>query len=271
MQTSLASILNILCENLQASSGFIGVLSENEYRIKATNNSFSIDEKLPKNEVEIEDLSQPRGLLRLKAAWLAPAYCGGEQIAVIGIGPRLGLKDFTERDLFWLEDVADHTAKLIYASRRNMEVGTISIQEALGDEETIVQLVRKTDPETIKLVENALKNLHDYIALGKSPLADHLAVQGETHIERGKAVHDILVETIQTLRPGGKRPGEPLPKEWHNYVIIHDAYVEDILDREIMARLYISEGTYYRTRRKALRGLTRALLETESLECGASA
>jgi hypothetical protein len=29
----------------------------------------------------------------------------------------------------------------------------------------------------------------------------------------------------------------------------------------VMARLYISEGTYYRTRRKALRGVTRALME----------
>jgi hypothetical protein len=28
-----------------------------------------------------------------------------------------------------------------------------------------------------------------------------------------------------------------------------------------MARLYISEGTYYRTRRRALRGLARALTE----------
>ena len=48
-------------------------------------------------------------------------------------------------------------------------------------------------------------------------------------------------------------------------MIINDAYIEDIRDREIMARLYISEGTYYRTRRKALRGVARALLETEKI------
>jgi hypothetical protein len=238
--------------------------------VKATLNSFPLDERLPKNEVEIEDLAQPKGLLRLEAAWLAPAYCGGEQIAVIGIGPRSGLKDFTERDLYWLEDVADHTAKFIYVNRNSPDDAAESDQEVIESGDDLKRLVQITDPETIKLVEFGLKNLHDYIVLGKSQLADQLDVPGETHIDRGRAVHAILVEMIKTLRPPGVRPGEPLPKEWHNYVIIHDAYVEDILDREIMARLYISEGTYYRTRRKALRGLTRALLEMESMECSAS-
>jgi hypothetical protein len=177
------------------------------------------------------------------------------------------LRDFAPDDLFWLEDVADHTAKLIYANWKRSSGIELVPEENLLDDNGLSRLVKKPDPESIQLVEEGLKNLHDYIVLGKSPLADQLAVDGETHIERGKAVHDVLVETIKTLRPEGKRPAEPLPREWHNYVIMNDAYIEDVRDREIMAKLYISEGTYYRTRRKALRGVTRALMEADVLGC----
>jgi DNA-binding CsgD family transcriptional regulator len=38
-------------------------------------------------------------------------------------------------------------------------------------------------------------------------------------------------------------------------------YVEGVQNREIMARLYISEGTFNRTRRNAIRGLARLLVE----------
>jgi DNA-binding CsgD family transcriptional regulator len=43
--------------------------------------------------------------------------------------------------------------------------------------------------------------------------------------------------------------------------VLHDAYVEGVPNREIMARLYISEGTFNRTRRNAIRGLARLLAE----------
>ncbi|MFN2199189.1 MAG: hypothetical protein ACK2UW_23935, partial [Anaerolineales bacterium] len=155
----------------------------------------------------------------------------------------------------------------IFANGRQSGEMDLALEETLLDDDDLEKLVKKPDPDSIKLVEEGLKNLNDYIVLGKSPLADQLAVDGETHIERGKAVHDLLVETIKSLRPEGERPAEPLPREWHNYVIINDAYIEDIRDREIMAKLYISEGTYYRTRRRALRGVTRALMEGDFLDC----
>ena len=49
------------------------------------------------------------------------------------------------------------------------------------------------------------------------------------------------------------------PREWHSYAILYDAYVEDVPNREIMARLYISEGTFNRLRRKALQAVSRAV------------
>jgi DNA-binding CsgD family transcriptional regulator len=48
---------------------------------------------------------------------------------------------------------------------------------------------------------------------------------------------------------------------WYSYIVLHDAYVEGVPNREIMARLYISEGTFNRTRRIALRALARLLIE----------
>ena len=56
---------------------------------------------------------------------------------------------------------------------------------------------------------------------------------------------------------------EPLPRIWYSYAILHDAYIQGVPNREIMARLYISEGTFNRTRRNALRGLTRLLTEKQ--------
>jgi hypothetical protein len=71
-----------------------------------------------------------------------------------------------------------------------------------------------------------------------------------------------LIEMVEKLRPAGPRPPEPLPREWFAYTILHDAYVEEKLARDIMGTLYISEGTYFRMRRQVIRSVARALMET---------
>jgi hypothetical protein len=53
-------------------------------------------------------------------------------------------------------------------------------------------------------------------------------------------------------------------REWYPYIILRDAYVNCLPNREIMDRLYISEGTFNRTRRSAIRSLTRQLIEEEA-------
>jgi hypothetical protein len=36
-----------------------------------------------------------------------------------------------------------------------------------------------------------------------------------------------LVSMVEeALHPAGPRPREPLPREWYNYVVLYDAYVE---------------------------------------------
>jgi hypothetical protein len=54
---------------------------------------------------------------------------------------------------------------------------------------------------------------------------------------------------------------DAIPRAWYAYIILHDAYLEGARNRDVMARLYISEGTFNRTRRLALRGVARWMSE----------
>jgi hypothetical protein len=139
---------------------------------------------------------------------------------------------------------------------RSREVGL-----QVGADELLAVLENQPEAQFTRLVEDGLRHLADYTALGQSALAAHLDVQAATHIERGKAVRTELIRAVETLRPTTPRPSGVLPREWQSYAILHDAYVEDLPNREIMARLYISEGTFNRQRRKALQAIARALIE----------
>jgi hypothetical protein len=154
------------------------------------------------------------------------------------------------------------------------------IREAQREREHLAALSRLSTPPPapaapvaeipMREVEDALRNLTSLAYLGEhslaklSSVAARLPAQGATHLDRGRAVHYVLSEAIERLCPDGKRPRDPIPREWHPYIILHDAYLEDAPNRDIMARLYISEGTFNRTRRAALRAVTRLLEEKES-------
>ena len=111
------------------------------------------------------------------------------------------------------------------------------------------------------VVEQALKGLSDYTALGQSSLANRIRLQPAPQIEQAKRLRRVLVEAIESLRPVGGPPKRVLPREWHAYTILHDAYIDDVPNRDIMSKLYISEGTFARQRRKALRAVARAIWE----------
>jgi hypothetical protein len=115
--------------------------------------------------------------------------------------------------------------------------------------------------EIVQQVDQALRHLADFAWLGASPLVGWLGLPGETHTARGKALRQQLETAIEDLRPLGPRPKEPYPREWHAYTALRWAYVEEVPNREIMARLFISEGTFARLRRKAVRAVARNLLE----------
>jgi hypothetical protein len=275
IQRHLRRGLAILCHNLEAAGGFIAVRQDGQYFVNVSLNSTPVDTVLPPGEIVLDDIAPPSGALSSQAAWLAPVYGGGEQVAVIGIGPRLGQKAYTDADLYWLEDIADQFGILLYAHRQKTErkrkepsitpEGDVpEVPQSLQTEELLSTLAYRPDPKLVKHVDDGFRNIHDYSKLGRSSLVSWFGVRGDDHIERGKLVQEKLIQILEKLRPHGKPPSDPLPREWYCYTILHDAYVEEKPSRDIMAKLYISEGTYYRTRRKALRGITRALLEMEA-------
>jgi hypothetical protein len=277
LQRYLRRGLAILCHNLNASRGFIAMRKQDCFEVTASLHSIHDGAQFPVRELMLAGLAQPPIILCDEISWLSPIFVGGKQSAIIGIGPKYDGMNYSDEDLYWLEEISDQMGWIIQA---NFGPNIETVEESFSDLRTANQadfpdidtgnlrsiFSLKLDPELIHCVEDGFRYLFDYSKLGRSPLVELFGIKGEDHIERGKLVQQRLLEILDKLRPDSGMPIEPLPHEWHSYTILHDAYVKDTPARDIMAKLYISEGTYYRTRRKALRGITRALLEN----CAAS-
>lgn len=275
LQSELQAGLAGLCRTLNTYGGFIAVRDGDSYVVSASLNSLPAETRLASAEVAGDDLHLPPAALIEQVAWLAPAFSGGEQVAVVGLGTRWSRGKYSEGDLDLLGETADWVGRVVRAhwqeqdTRQRLTSLTAEAQSSaqhLQAEAAGLMTAVDVNPDSRFLgwVEDALRNLVDYPTLGQSPLPVLLGVQGSTHIESGKAVRECLAQAIDRLRPAGPRPAEPLPREWHSYAILHDAYMQDVPNREIMAQLYISEGTFHRTRRKALRAVARNLLELKA-------
>jgi hypothetical protein len=264
--------LSILCENLHVSNGWIAIRLGDQYKVAASNQSIPAGSCLSLHEISLGSLAPQLKEVRGNSYLLVQADMGTECVAVIGIGPRKDNQLLNEDDIFWLEDIAEEIAHMIYIHLFHNNKLTQDVEDTndkdtqvrIGDLETdqlLSTLVNKPDPELVKIIENGFRFLNDYSTLGNSQLVSLLGIQAPDHIEAGKQVQLKLLEVLEKLRPTGEEPCEPFPREWHAYTILHDAYVEEKLARDIMGKLYISEGTYFRLRRHALRGVTRVLLE----------
>jgi len=203
-----------------------------------------------------------------EAALLIPLYADATQIGAIILGRPVNGTAYSQADI----------QLLLYPSDKLAE----AIRDAQQGEAYLAQLTRaahvertKNAPITeeilVKDIENVLRNLTDYSYLGDTKVAmlrlvrRRLSSNEITHLDRGKAVYTLISEVIEKLRPSATDiPSYPIPREWHAYLILHDAYVEDMPNRDIMSHLYISEGTFNRTRRAAVRAVARALEEMES-------
>jgi len=152
--------------------------------------------------------------------------------------------------------VLDHLDRL---KRRDNSAALPAVETEDPAPAAIVNL----DPGFVSLVEQGLRNLTDCIALGRSSLPAELRVSGETHIEKGKAVQQRLLGAIETLRPVQDPSKDPPPRDCYSYIVLHDAYWEGVPNRDIMSKLQISEGTFHRTRRAAVRAVARSLLEEQ--------
>jgi hypothetical protein len=303
----LQAVLDRLCVTLAAERGLIALAGDGGrdwFVVRASHNAAPVGREitagslqrseiaeLPANPVSFPGADAMHGMILL-----APIAAGGSQAGALLLGPRSGQR-YEDEDLMLVEDVAGQLAIVIHTSRLQEENarainGMVSefrareralqrqVQEMLAAGEAAAQ----PDPAALSheaftsQVEDALRRLHDYPALGEHPLARlalvrrRLAVSqadgAGTHIDRGKALYRVLVEAIDKLRPEGvpPNPHSVPPREWHQFTILHDSYVLDEPNRDIMSRLYIGEGTFNRTRRRALQGVARALQEMEDAE-----
>jgi hypothetical protein len=270
----LAAGLETLVHLLGATSSFVAVRREAGYIVVASVASLPLGTVIDAAEAECADISPPGPALAERLVWLVPAWNGTEQVAVIALGRRANRGQYSEADLDLVVDMADWVGRLVAGEvrQRARRADLLTLADAVqsGEDELqahaqnlITTFEAQPDRSFARLVEHALQHLADYTALGQSGLVEQLHVLGTTHIERGKAMRQRLLDAIDSLRPTGARPTGVLPREWQAYTILHDAYVEDVPNREIMARLYISEGTFNRQRRKALQAVARALFESK--------
>ena len=199
------------------------------------------------------------------AALLIPLYIESEQIGALVLGrPTNGLR-YAHADLERLLYPSDQIAEALFLSRQNTE--RLQKVAVLANAPPVVSTREFSIP--VNVVENALRNLFDYAYLADTPMAEMELVRSrmaggkKTHLERGKMVQAIILEALEQMRPGTEVPRDPPPREWYPYVILHDAYVNGKQNRDVMSRLYISEGTFNRTRRAAISSLARALVEME--------
>lgn len=272
LKVSLQNGLSLLCQTLQARGGLVAVRRAEKFIVMASKSSFAVGSELPESVVACEELARPKPGPLASLAWIAPSFEGQTQVALVGIEEPISRLEFSGGDLELLAEVADQIGTIVSLSNSGPRQ-TQWIRELVSESQThasemasaagslLESISIEPEADFLRQVEEALRHLPDTISLGKSPLAGKLSMTGDSHIERGKHLQTFLTETIESLRPSDQRPPEPLPRIWYSYAVLHDAYVECVPNREIMARLYISEGTFNRTRRNAIRGLARSLME----------
>jgi hypothetical protein len=291
----LGAVLTSLCRVFRIQRGFIALCDHDQWVIQATHDANPVGHTL---ESAVLRASESIGLVHSekKDLWgmklLIPLFAGGSQIGALVLGSKESQESYGEADLELLEDLADQISGLIHALQLQDEnARTIDrmVQDFREKERTlqrqtqeIVAVSRETgrpveasSVETLlPLVEDALRKLYDLAYLGDHPLAKLAMVEqrlqergepGAGFIERGKVVSEVLVQALNELQPNGTPPGENQvpPRDWHAFIILHDSYVSDTPNRDIMSRLYISQGTFNRTRRRALRSVAQTLVESE--------
>jgi hypothetical protein len=269
MKIMLTQILDALCSPIKATYGLV-LTNENgtakqiaDYRWKHTRL------ELPSSLLAADDFLHltpnhfPAPLA--DAALLVPLYIETEQIGALVLGrPSNGLR-YAHADVERLLYPADQITEALFLNRQNAE----QLEKVAIIANDLPPTATREFSLPVNVVENALRNLFDYAYLADTPLAEMELVRqrttGEkkTHLERGKTVQAVILEALEQMRPAGEVPRDPPPREWYSYIILYDAYFKEVQNRDIMSRLYISEGTFNRTRRAAISSLARALVEME--------
>jgi hypothetical protein len=266
----IETMLDSICTTIRATYAIIFLFDGDQLSATAAYNWEQNNPNLSKSQLLADDLLQlqpnhfPPPLT--DASLLVPLYRELEQIGAIIIGHPVNSVEYPQEDQELILESCDIIAETIINLQQQEEIVS-QAQEKIKSIQ--VEPAPSSDGITTKSIEDLLRNVLDYAYLGRSDFSKLSLVQkqladGEvTHIDCGKYVFSLLEGVVEKLRPSSDLVRDPPPREWHPYLILHRAYFEDKLNREIMAELYISEGTFNRTRRAALRSVARALEEMQ--------
>jgi hypothetical protein len=270
-EDNLAFELNNLCTEIEASYGLIVIFEKQAIRKTASYHFRGNLSGLKPNDLAADDiilLSPGKFRPPLEdAALMVPLYADCDQLGTLVLGRPANGVQYAPEEIERLLTLTDQVSDVIYVA--NLKANYMRQMVELAETQHLSGLAAAPHI-AVETVEVALRNLYNIAFLADSPLSKLALVQSRlmgdeiTHLERGKIVHEVLIETLEKLCP---QPGvlrDPPPREWHPYLILKDAYQEEKPNRDIMCHLYISEGTFNRTRRSALRSMARALGEMEA-------
>jgi hypothetical protein len=270
LKENLSRTFQAFCNSMRASYGLILVFESEAASLLVSYRWNKEMVQLPSSDLMFDDVAQPKlGGLEAPlndAVLVTPLYAGTSQIGLLVLGPPENALRYSQNDVETLLEFSDRVSGVMHVIQHETEYFS-----RLSDLARVQQPILDTGLELIptKMVEDGLRNMHDYSYLGNSPLASLEQVRNQlssgivTHLDRGKEVHQILLNALEKLRPSGDTPREPIPRDWYPYIVLYDAYVKEVQNRDIMSRLYISEGTFNRIRRATIRSVAKVLAEME--------
>ena len=130
LRVRLQQGLDLLCETLQSSGGFISVRRGEEFIVIATRGSIAPGTTLASTLVTAEDMSRPETDQLPDIAWIAPAFEGQTQVAAIALGMPKAKMDYSTGDLDLLAEVADQVGTIVSLHNRDLSVQT---QQLIAD------------------------------------------------------------------------------------------------------------------------------------------
>src|SRR3990172_9784305 len=167
--------LDLLCNTLNASSGFIAIRRGEEFVVTASRQSVEVERRFSPSTVSYEDISRTQNEQIPNIVCFVPSFDGQTEIVLLGIGKPDSKLDYSHGDLDLLSEVADQIGTIVSLSNLQPQLSQIITQSEINESEAnliagemIGAMEVNPDQEFIKIVEEGLRHLSDYIVLGRS-------------------------------------------------------------------------------------------------------